>query len=188
MKAYAMLWRIVQYRLWLYAAIVVDATAFYLGRLVFGLVLQAFFNTLSGQTHLTPFLFILIGVLILTALLRALISLAGTYAIAVYSFSMEALLKRNLLQRILERPGAQAVPGSPGEAISSFRDDVQAIRAMMSITVDTIALSIFAIAAFIILLHVNAVITLLVLRPVNGRCGDCAEHEEAFREVSQGQP
>ena len=166
MKAYAMLWRIVQYRPWLYAAIVVDSTAFYLGRLVFGLVLQAFFNTLSGQTHLIPYLFILIGVLILTALLRALISLAGTYAIAVYSFSMEALLKRNLLQRILERPGAQAVPGSPGEAISSFRDDVQAIRAMMSITVDTIALSIFAIAAFIILLHVNAEITLLVFVPL----------------------
>ena len=166
MKAYAMLWRIVRYRPWLYAAIVLNSTAFYMGRLVFGLILQAFFNTLSGQTHLTPYLFILIGVLVLTAFIRALISLAGTYAIALYSFSMEALLKRNLLQRILERPGAQAVPGSPGEAISSFRDDVQAIRAMMSITVDTIALSIFAIAAFIILLHVNAEIALLVFIPL----------------------
>jgi ATP-binding cassette subfamily B protein len=41
-----------------------------------------------------------------------------------YWFRTGALLRKNLLTRILERPGAQAVPGSPGEAISRFRDDV----------------------------------------------------------------
>lgn len=174
MKPVTMLWRVASYRFWLYAAIVFVETTFFLGRLVFGLVLQAFFNALATQSHLTPkggasprpYFFVLIGILIFAALIRGLISLAGTYAIASYSFSMGAFLQRNLLRRILERPGAQAVPGSPGEAISSFRDDVLVIRGMMSITVDTIGLCVFAIAAIIILLRVNVEITLLVFIPL----------------------
>ena len=38
-----------------------------------------------------------------------------------------ALLRHNLFERILERPGATAVPDSPGEAVSRFRDDVDEV-------------------------------------------------------------
>lgn len=169
MKTSTLLWRVVRYRPWLYAAIVFESTVFYLGRLVFGLILQAFFNTLgalNAQPRLTAYLFVLNGLLLLAALLRGLVSVAGQFSIAAYSFDMGALLQHNLLRRILERPGAQAVPGSPGEAISSFRDDVQAVRSMLSVTVDTIALTIFAVAAIVILLRVNVQITLLVFIPL----------------------
>ncbi len=169
MKTYTLLWRVVRYRPWLYAAIVFESTVFYLGRLVFGLILQAFFNTLgalNAQPRLTAYLFVLNGLLLLAALLRGLVSVVGQFSIAAFSFDMGALLQHNLLRRILERPGAQAVPGSPGEAISSFRDDVQAVRSMLSVTVDTIALTIFAIAAIVILLRVNVQITLLVFIPL----------------------
>jgi len=169
MKTYTLLWRVVRYRPWLYAAIVFESTVFYLGRLVFGLILQAFFNTLgalNAQPRLTAYLFVLNGLLLLAALLRGLVSVVGQFSIAAFSFDMGALLQHNLLRRILERPGAQAVPGSPGEAISSFRDDVQAVRSMLSVTVDTISLTIFAVAAIVILLRVNAQITLLVFIPL----------------------
>ncbi len=169
MKTYTLLWRVVHYRFWLYVVIVFESTAFYIGRLVFGLILQAFFNTLGAlnqQPRLTAYLFVLSGLLLLTALIRGAISVIGNYCIAAFSFDMGALLQHNLLRRILELPGAQAVPGSPGETISSFRDDVQAVRSMLSTTVDTIALTIFAVAAIIILLHVNAQITLLVFIPL----------------------
>ncbi len=169
MKTYTLLWRVVHYRFWLYVVIVFESTAFYMGRLVFGLILQAFFNmlgTLNQQPRLTAYLFVLTGLLLLTALIRALISVVGQFSIAAFSFDMGALLQHNLLRRILDRPGAQAVPGSPGEAISSFRDDVQAVRSMLSVTVDAIALFIFAVAAIVILLHVDAQITLLVFIPL----------------------
>ncbi len=34
------------------------------------------------------------------------------------------LLRKNLLGRILQQPGARALPDSPGEAISRFQGDV----------------------------------------------------------------
>ena len=49
-----------------------------------------------------------------------------------------ALLRRNLFARILHRPGARALPASPGEAISRFRDDVQAIVGFLTWTLDPV--------------------------------------------------
>ena len=37
--------------------------------------------------------------------------------------TVQALMRHNLLARVLTHPGAQALPASPGEAISRFRDD-----------------------------------------------------------------
>ena len=42
------------------------------------------------------------------------------------------LLRKNALARILEYPGAKALPASPGEAISRLRDDVNDIPAFLT--------------------------------------------------------
>ena len=53
----------------------------------------------------------------------AIVFVASVGGIPFY-FRVNGLLQRNMLARILERPGAKAVPGSVGEAISTLRDDV----------------------------------------------------------------
>jgi ATP-binding cassette subfamily B protein len=42
-----------------------------------------------------------------------------------FAFANAAMLQRNLLRRILELPGGRALPSSPGEAVSRFRDDTE---------------------------------------------------------------
>jgi ATP-binding cassette, subfamily B, bacterial len=81
---------------------------------------------------------------------------------------MSALLRRNMLERILERPGARAVPHSPGEALSRFRDDAELAEDAISWTLDSIGEGIFAITAVAILFTISAKITLLVFFPLVG--------------------
>src|SRR5258707_967826 len=81
---------------------------------------------------------------------------------------MSALLQRTLLERILQRPGARAVPYSPGEAISRFRDDAELAEEAISWTLDAIGRGLFAIIAVAILLTISAKITLLVFFPLVG--------------------
>ena len=76
------------------------------------------------------------------------------------------MLQHNLLQGILSKPGARAIPVTPGEAISNFRDDTQIIRTMLAIIVNAVALAVFVISAFVILLHVSVQLTLLVFVPL----------------------
>lgn len=44
-----------------------------------------------------------------------------------FAFANASMLQRNLLRRILELPGGRALPASPGETISRFRDDTEAV-------------------------------------------------------------
>src|SRR5690242_18000258 len=89
------------------------ALVFYAARLIFGLMLQAFFNALPGQTHLSILLLAPLGLLVLAALIRAGVGYTASQVVTRYSFAVRSLLQRNLLQSILERPGARAVPNSP---------------------------------------------------------------------------
>lgn len=55
--------------------------------------------------------------------------------VAVYfsfRYTIAALLRVNLFEHIMNRPGARALPSSPGEAISRFREDVDEIAFFMA--------------------------------------------------------
>jgi ATP-binding cassette subfamily B protein len=103
-----------------------------------------------------------------TALGRIILVLLGALADIPHRFTMSALLRRNLLERILERPGARAVPGSPGEAITHFREDALQAEDAVSWTLDVIGTALFALGAVAILISINARITLLVFGPLVG--------------------
>src|SRR5262249_14956510 len=125
-------------------------------------------DTLSGHAQLGLSVWALIGLLMAIALGRVMLVLGGALADIPHRFSMSALLRRNLLERILELPGARALPESTGEALSRFRDDAAQAEDGMSWTLDTIGTATFAIVAVGILLTINARITLLVFLPLAG--------------------
>jgi ATP-binding cassette subfamily B protein len=165
------LWRVIRFHFWYYLALIAFQIVFFLGRLAFGLILQNFFNALSNlnrykQHHLTTDLLIWMALLVLAGLVRWIGMYVTTRVTVNTRFARARLLQRNLLRHILERPGARAIPGSVGSAISYFRDDVDVILVMLGLIANTIGLTIFAISAFVILLHVNAVVTLLVFTPL----------------------
>ncbi|HVB24703.1 MAG TPA: ABC transporter ATP-binding protein [Ktedonobacteraceae bacterium] len=166
MKTTTFLWRLIRFRPWLYFYTVFYITAFFMGRLVFGLITQAQFNMLPNQPHLSLELWLLILLNPVVALVRAIISYTGLQAYVTFSFTTIASLQRNLLQHILRRPGAKAIPTSPGEVLNRFRDDPPILLNMLENIADAIALLFFAIVAFIILLRVNVEITLLVFLPL----------------------
>ncbi len=168
MKTYQFMWRMIRYRPWLYLANCLLWALIHISPLVPGLIAQAFFDTISKNSHLGFGLWSLIVLLIVTALARAVLLLGGALTDIPHRFIMSALLRRNLLERILERPGARAVPDSPGEAISRFRDDAELAEDAISWTLDLIGTGLFAIIAIAILLTINVRITLFVFLPLVG--------------------
>jgi ATP-binding cassette subfamily B protein len=166
MKTTTFLWRLIRFRPWVYFYIVFYSTAFFMGRLVFGLIMQTMFNILPNQPHLSLEIWLLVLLQAVVALVRAIISYTGMQAVVAASFTITASLQRNLLQHILRRPGAKAIPTSPGDALNRFRDDPAILVNMLENIADAIALLLFAIVAFVILLRVNVEITLLVFFPL----------------------
>jgi ATP-binding cassette, subfamily B, bacterial len=165
MKTYQYLWQLFKYRPWLYLLNILLWTIIYGIPLIPGVLAQQFFNILQSSMPLSG-LWVIIMLLVVTELARGIIILLGGSTAVIHSFSMENLLRRNLLERILERPGAHAVPGSPGEAISRFRDDTAQVERAVDWTLDAIGQIVFSIFALIILLRISVEITLFVFVPL----------------------
>ena len=168
MKTYQFMWRMIRYRPWLYLANGILWALIHVFPLLPGLVAREFLDTLTGDARFTFGIWGLIALLIGIALAQIALEFGGIYTDSRHRFTMSALLRRNLLERILQRPGARPVPGSVGEAISRFRDDAEQAEDVISWTLDQIGMGLFAITAVAILLHIDARITLLVFPPLIG--------------------
>src|SRR5215213_3644417 len=168
MKIYQYMWQMIRFRPWLYLADCVLWTLIHVAPVLPGLVAREILDTLTGDAQLGLSVWALIGLLMAIALGRAVLVLGGALADIPHRFSMSALLRHNLLERILELPGARALPESTGEALSRFRDDAEQAEDAISWTLDTIGTAIFAIVAVGVLLTINAQITLLVFLPLAG--------------------
>jgi len=166
MSTWRVLGRLLVYQPGLYALNMLLWTAFWLTPLLVGLVMRAIFDAITHGATVGTGLLSLLVLLLGVAAARVMINVWGVSAWATYFFSRAALLRSNLLQRILGRPGARALPDSPGEAMSRFRDDVEELLRLVEMTVDGVGIVLAGIIGAAIMFRINPVITKAVLVPL----------------------
>ena len=93
-----------------------------------GLIIREFFNTLTNQSDASFSSWVWIALLLTTGLAQIMAIVSGRVTKTQHRFTMNSLIQRNLLAKVLERPGAEALTInenqiSPGEVISFFRED-----------------------------------------------------------------
>jgi ATP-binding cassette subfamily B protein len=166
MKGLSVIWRLVIYRPALYLFDNFLWALYYLLHLVPGLLIREFIDNLSGAA---PVRFTAEGIIVLvlvTAAVHVVIQAVAIYVDVRFRFLTSALLRRNLLTLVLERPGARAITGSPGEAISTFRDDADELENAADWTIDTFGQLLYAALALAIMLSISTRITLLTVLPL----------------------
>ncbi|MCA9837996.1 MAG: ABC transporter ATP-binding protein [Trueperaceae bacterium] len=140
------------------------STIFYLFPLLPGLIVRRIFNALelNSSSTLTGLLLALVAI----AAARQLVLIFANFAENTLHGYINALLRHNLLRRILYRPAAKTLPTSASEAMSRFRDDVEAIPAFLSWTIDPLGQALVLIVGLSILLRINALLSLAVILPL----------------------
>ena len=119
-------WRLATYAPWIYFSLgLMRILIFAVAPQITGLITRAFYDSLTGDAPAGLNPWTLSALIVATALARTGFIFVDIIVHFQYRFTVGALLRKNMLNRILDRPGARAVPGSPGEAISRFRGDVQ---------------------------------------------------------------
>ena len=161
-----LLWRLILNITRLY---LIDASIwlFIIGLPIFtGLIIQEFFNTLTGESKYNFSPTILIIFLLATGLGRVVFIFFGRLTETLHRFTISALLRHNLLQAILKRRGVMSLPVSQGELISYFRDDIEFIEENVVGTAAVFDHAIFALTSLIILANINWKMTVLVFLPL----------------------
>ena len=166
MKTYQYMWRMMTYRPILYLFDNLVWIALTIVELSPGILAKMFFDTLTGDK---PYQFGVTGVVILvlvSELVHLMLIAGGATMDTHHRFRISALIRRNLLSHVLKRPGARAIPGSTGEALNTFRDDAEEIENILSWSIDQFCIIAFGIVSMVIMLRINARITLITTLPL----------------------
>lgn len=159
--------------------------------LVPGLVSLLYFNVLTARTpdagtigQIIPLVFLMLAVCVVEVVMIVVdVGIDQTFL-----HSLNALLRRNLLAHILQRPGALNFSYSPGELISRLIGDVQMVTnfiAKLSFDLGWVALGLLVI---ILLATINPFITLVVCLPLlllGGAIHLASRHIQRYRSMSR---
>ena len=137
-----------------------------LGQLGPPLVIRYFFDLLTDGAAAAFNLTTLVALLLIVAVGR----MGGRRGMIVmnrpFMLHSHALLHKNMLSRILQRPGARSIPEAPGESISRFRGDVWEVPLYALWLNDVAANALFLTIAMAIMMSINARIALYSLLPL----------------------
>lgn len=138
-----------------------------------GLVMRSFFNFLTGEPGpqlgvvAATLLQLLLGVVAVGAIVIAF------YGNFTYRYYGMALMIRNMMARILDLPGAVALPltaeGRPqstGQVISTLRDDTREVSFLMIHLLDVVAFGVASVISLVIMWQINAWITVGTFVPL----------------------
>jgi ATP-binding cassette subfamily B protein len=133
--------------------------------LVIGWLLQQIFDAMSGGRQAAPGIYGIVAVLAAVELARIAASWAGVVR-SLYWEQLRGLLRLNLLCAQMASGRSRAVPTSPGEAVSRFRDDVDDFLAFLEIAVFVAGELLFAVGSIIIMMSIDPLITIAVVLPL----------------------
>ena len=134
--------------------------------LIPGLLIRECFNSLTQNGGMTPQVWWLLVLLMASALLRVTVIYTSVYFDQTLQQYVAALLRRNLFGRILQLPGARALPSSPGETITRLGGDVKEISDFLSEVMQLFGMGVYAAVAFVIMAGISPLVTLSVAIPL----------------------
>lgn len=165
LPAWKVVWKMIVFRRGLFAA---NAFAMLVTMLFYqipALAMREFFNLLTGDAQAGLNLWTIIA-LMFAAELGSIFGIFGLVATNTPFFmNTMTLLRKNLLRHILKRPGAKALPDSPGEACSRFQGDVFEIPLFALWMNDLLGSVVYGAIALVIMVRISPSITALAIIP-----------------------
>jgi ATP-binding cassette subfamily B protein len=159
--------RLVRYRPGLFALCVLQMVAWNGATLLIGWLLQQLFDTLSGEAMIGLGTYGILAVLAGAEAANLAVIWAGAVRTRCWEY-MRGLLRLNLLRAQLSSGGPEAgVPaGSPSEAVSRFRDDVDDFLSFLETALQTAGKVALLGGAMIIMISIEPVIAVAVVLPL----------------------
>lgn len=142
--------------------------AFHSAPILIGLLTREIFNAMSGEASTGMGIWTLLALLVATSLTRVTIMVGGVWTWSTVYYVLGSLVRRNIFDWIMNGPGTRKLPGSPGEAVTRFRDDVDEILEYVENTTDFTGIAVMATVAVLIMASIDPVVTLVAILPLVG--------------------
>ena len=159
-------WRIVRARPVTFAVYLGHYLVFYILPLAAGLILRAVFDALGGHASAGLGVWSLVALIAAVEISRLAVIFSTVRFGTAFHLGLESLLRGAMLGWLVSGPGAQGATRSPGETVSRFRDDVDAMNDFMEAWIDLSGELLLSLAALAVMFSINALITSVVVLPL----------------------
>ena len=132
---------------------------------VVALVIREVFDTLTAKANATFDIATLMGFLVALAFAKVVLFYGSTAVQAYVHFAVGSAVRRNILNHLLNRPLDSALPGSPSEMISRFREDVDELPTYVLRFSTLISTLLFAGFAAYMMIKIDALIAFAIVLP-----------------------
>lgn len=129
------------------------------------MISAVYFDGLADGMTVSTLTFVVTAMLVY-ALARAVFIFLAMRNHASLLFRASATMRRNLLIRIYELPGAEGLDEAPGEVVSRFRDDIEHVVEPFDLFVDFVGALVGGSISLFILWTIDPVITVVIVLPI----------------------
>jgi ATP-binding cassette, subfamily B, bacterial len=161
-------WALIRFQPGYMTLAVLGTASFIILRLGPGLILQRFFDQLTGAAAAVTSLWSLLALLVAVELGRMVANMSGAWSEAVVRNNNAVLLRHNIMGNSLRRPGALDLPVAPGDIIVRLDDDAADFADFPTWLPELVGHTLFTLIAFAIMFRINATITLVAALPLLG--------------------
>ncbi len=130
-----------------------------------GLVVREIFNNLTTASVFETNVWTLVAVLFSIYVITSFLDVSTFLSWWRVSLPSRVLVRKNMMEAILDQPGAYALTKSPGESISRFRGDVFEVCYFLTYISTWLTFGIIASISFIIMFTINSQVTTILFLP-----------------------
>lgn len=159
-------WKLLSFSPWLYTINAILQLFRSLIPLLPGLFVFEIFNILATRQPIGWNIWTLSALLVGSATARVASMLCATASDTTCEEYGSALIRQNIIDQLLQKLGAQALPCAPGEIISRFDDDTRMVTETLVYTSMTFGAVVGALAALAIMFAVSPLMTCVVFLPL----------------------
>ncbi len=157
---------LLKYRPKLFLFCFVSWTTIHSFPLLFGLLIGRIFDSLAGDQPAFGSAWTWVAIFGFFAIGRHGLIWFGELRWIIYWNDQSLQIRRNLLRWLLEADGSRVMTVSPGEAVSTFRDDVEDLIEYMENFIDGGGILVFAIGSVTVMATINPWLTVLLITPL----------------------
>ena len=129
-------------------------------------LIRTFFNALTGQQAAGFNLWTILAFLAVIYLADVPLDIMYWLTRLSAACSIDALLRANVVERIFDEPGAVPLPEAAGATVNRIIDDVESATVLLGYLSLALGSGVFTVSALIVMLRMNAQITLLAFLPL----------------------
>ncbi len=160
--------RLARYRPWFFLVNCLAWGVFHSIPILLALLIREVFNVLASEPGIGLDLWTLLALLVATSIARVSVMVGAVWLWSTAYYTLISLIRRNLFDWIMTGPGTHRLPGSPGDAVTRFRDDAHEVLMSLENWTDFTGIAMMVVGGLIIMVGIDAEVTLVAMIPLVG--------------------